>query len=170
MDDEAKAVSYIFENKEKYMVDTENYSLWGASAGGHLVGMFGLTKIGYAKYGLEKSGALILSYPLISMQRKVTHMRSHDILLGKDADSDLEDLASIELQIDQNYPRTFIWCFENDRTVNSENTKRMARTLKENHVDHECLIFNGELHGVGPGSDTAAESRIDQAYDFWRKK
>ena len=41
MDDLATAVKEIFSKAKEYNLDTENYSVWGASAGGHLTASFG---------------------------------------------------------------------------------------------------------------------------------
>ena len=54
-------------HSDEWNLDMENYSLWGSSAGGHLVASFGTDSMGYKKYNLPKPGAIILSYPVISM-------------------------------------------------------------------------------------------------------
>lgn len=85
MDDLALAVREIREKREEYNIDFDGYSIWGASAGGHLAASFGTDNVGYAKYGLPKPAALILAYPVISMDLAITHGGSHDNLLGKKA-------------------------------------------------------------------------------------
>ena len=57
-DDLARAVKTILERADHYMVEKEHYSIWGASAGGHLVASFGTDHMGYKHYGLPKPGAL----------------------------------------------------------------------------------------------------------------
>ena len=170
MDDLAKAVGYILDRSEEYRVDPGNYSVWGASAGGHLAGSFGTENMGYKKYGLPKPGAIVLAYPVISMDQAVTHMGSHDNLLGKDADAKAEEETSLERHVDKDYPRTYIWCSRSDAVVPYENSLRMIEALKKNGVPVEAMITDGVDHGVGPASGTKAQGWIDQAVEFWLKE
>ena len=168
MEDLAKAIRYIFDNLDRYHLEN-NYSIWGASAGGHLAATFGTDNIGYAKYNLPKPDCMVLIYPVITMDKSYTHIGSHDSLLGKDASIELEEETSVEKHVHSEYPKTFIWCFRDDNTVPSKNTLMMEQELKNNNVPVECHIYEGDKHGVGPGTDTAAEGWIDKAIDFWRK-
>lgn len=166
-DDLARAVWHILSNADDYCVERENYSVWGASAGGHLTASFGTETMGYVKYGLPKPGALILTYPVISMQKELTHMGSHDMLLGKHATYVQELAASVELHVTDNYPRTYIWCGDADGTVPPDNTRNMVKALEAHNIEHMCEIFPGVDHGVGPGTGTAAEGWINRAVKFW---
>jgi len=170
MDDLAKAVTHILKHAEEYQVETKNYSIWGASAGAHLAGSFGTENMGYRKYGLPAPDTLILAYPVISMDRSITHMGSHDNLLGKDADKEAEEMASIEKHIDANYPKTYIWCSESDAVVPYANSLRMIEELKKNNVPVESLICRNVDHGVGPATGTEAQGWIDKAVEFWLKE
>ena len=166
-DDLARAVREVTENAEKYNVDASNYSVWGASAGGHLVGTFGTDNIGYLKYGLPKPGALVLTYPVITLDPEYTHPGTKDYLLGKDATKEMRDMASINLHVHPEYPDTYIWCGAADELVNPENTKMMKRELDKYGIRSKCDIFDGVIHGVGPATGTNAEGWIDRAVDFW---
>lgn len=166
-DDLAKAVGAILRQAEKYGVETGNYSVWGASAGGHLAASFGTESMGYGKYGLPKPGAIVLSYPVISMRPALTHGDTHDNLLGKHAIRSQEAAASIDEQVTSAYPPCYLWCGEADQTVSPDNTRRMAAALETAGVPFHCEIFPGVDHGVGPGSGTAAEGWIDRAISFW---
>lgn len=167
MEDLATAVRYVLDNAEKYHLDVNNYSVWGGSAGGHLTALFGTETVGYAKYNLPKPGALVLAYPVITMEREKTHSISHDNLLGKDADAEMEALTSAERQVTKNYPRTFIWCSEDDDVVDPDNTRRMAEALKKAGVPSVCKVYQGVAHGAGPATGTAAEGWMEEAASFW---
>lgn len=168
MDDLAQAVKEIMGRADMYNLDTENYSVWGASAGGHLAASFGTNNMGYPKYGLPKPGAIVLSYPVISMESPLTHRQSHDFLLGKNASSEQEAFTSVEKHVTTDYPPTYIWCGDKDAAVSPENTRRMAAALKEADVAVECSIFSDADHGIGPGTGTSAEGWIYKAVEFWR--
>lgn len=131
VDDLAAAVKTIFSRAEEYCLDTNNYSIWGGSAGGHLAAAFGTEHIGYAKYHLPKPGALMLAYPVITMGRDKTHMGSHDNFLGKNATKEMESLTSVEQHITSAYPKTYIWCSDDDNVVDPDNTRDMVTALKK---------------------------------------
>lgn len=170
IEDLARAVAEIQERKEEYQIDMSSYSVWGSSAGGHLVACYGLENIGYKKYNLPKPKALVLVYPVISMDKSLTHMGSHDLLLGENASEELEELTSVEKQVTVDYPDTFIWCGDADKTVDPRNTKLMSDALFSNGVRYECHVYEGVDHGVGPGSGTNAQGWMDSAVSFWLGK
>lgn len=169
-EDLARAVREIIAKREEYNLITENYSVWGGSAGGHLAASFGTENMGYRKYGLPKPGALVLSYPVISMDKALTHIGSHDLLLGKTATPEQEAFASIEQHVNADYPPTYIWCGDADTVVPPENTRRMVQALESAGVPVQWEIFPGVEHGVGPATGTAAEGWIEKAVAFWEKQ
>jgi len=170
MDDLARGVREILKNADKYDIDPEKYSIWGASAGGHLVGSFGTDNMGYLKYGLPKQGALVLAYPVITLDPKYTHMGTRNNLIGKNGSKEMEEMASIHKHVFPQYPDTYIWCGDADELVDPANTKMMKEALDKSGVRSRCDIFPGVAHGVGPGTDTNAEGWIDKAVDFWFNK
>ena len=169
-EDLARAVREILEHAEEYGVDPNDYSVWGSSAGGHLVGCFGTESMGYARYRLPKPRALVLSYPVISMEGALTHRETHDNLLGTHAVAATERAASVDKNVTAAYPPTCLWSGDADATVDPENTRRMAAALAAAGVPFRCEIFPGVDHGVGPGSGTAAEGWIERAVEFWREQ
>jgi len=170
MDDLARAVKECAERADELWLDMNNYSVWGASAGGHLAGSFGTENMGYIKYGLPKPAALILEYPVISMMPELTNKVTHDNLLGKNASPEMETFASIERHVTENYPPTYVWCGDRDTTVPPENTRIMAEQLEKAGVRNLWDIFPGAEHGIGPGTGTSAKDWIDKAVCFWLNK
>ena len=169
-EDLAQAIREILAKADAYQLDVDNYSIWGASAGGHLAASFGTEGMGYSRFDLPKPGALILSYPVISLRKELTHVGTHDNLLGKHATDAQERFASVDEQMTKNYPPTYIWCGDADATVAPENTKRMALALERAGVPYQCEIFPGVDHGAGPATGTAAEGWIERAAAFWMQQ
>lgn len=167
MEDLATAVRTIFARAEEYNLDTKNYSIWGASAGAHLAAAFGTDNMGYIKYDLPKPGALVLAYPVITMEREKTHLGSHDMLLGKDATKEMESFTSVEQHVTAEYPRTFIWCSDDDDIVNPDNTRDMVVALQNAGVEVHSTIYHGVQHGAGPATATPAENWMNEAVAFW---
>lgn len=169
-DDLARAVREVLEKAEEYQLDTENYSVWGSSAGGHLAASFGTENMGYVKYGLPKPQVMVLIYPVISMEKGLTHGGSRDNLLGKEATQEQEQAASVDLHVTAAYPPTYIWCGDADDVVPPENTRRMAAALERSGVPCLCEVFPNVGHGVGPATGTSAQGWIDHAVAFWRER
>ena len=121
-DDLARAVREISAKADEYHVDMTDYSVWGASAGGHLAGSFGTTVMGYARYQLPKPGAIVLSYPVITLEKDLTHQGTRQNHIGKKADEKTARKYSVQTNVDAAYPPTYIWCGDADGTVSPENT------------------------------------------------
>lgn len=166
-DDLARGVKELLARADELNLETENYSVWGASAGGHLTASFGTKTLGYETYGLPRPGALVLSYPVVTMKRELTHQGSHDALLGADATPEAEEAASIENLITPDYPPTYLWTGLSDRTVPPENSRMLDRALKDANVRHTFETFEELDHGLGPATGTAAAGWIDRAVQFW---
>lgn len=169
MEDLARAVSFILKNTAKFHVDAEDYSVMGFSAGGHLAASFGTDSLGYSHYGLPKPATLVLSYPVITMGEK-THAGSRNALIGKNADEKLIDLYSIDKQISNSYPASFVWQFDNDSMVPVDNSQMIVKNLRENGIPVEYVTYPGKLHGAGLGIGTACEGWLEEAVCFWEKQ
>ena len=168
-DDLARAVREIHSRAEEWNLDMENYSVWGSSAGGHLVGSFGTESMGYVKYGLPKPGALVLTYPVVTMG-PLTHTGSRDNLIGRNPSEETVAATSIELQITAAYPPTFLWCGDTDHTVDPENSHMLAAALQANGIPHEFREYPGVDHGVGLGAGLACEEWFSCAVNFWENQ
>lgn len=165
-DDLARAVREIMANAKRWKLDMEGYSLWGSSAGGHLAASFGTAAMGCRKYNLPKPGALILSYPVVTMGEKA-HKGSRNYLLGKDQSPQRIAFASIEQQLDSGFPPTFLWCGLDDRDVDPENSRLLAEALAEHNIPFQFLPVAGVDHGVGIGQGLPCEGWFEKAVRFW---
>lgn len=168
-DDLARAIETIVKKSESYNVDMEHYSIWGSSAGGHLAASFGTKNMGYAKFNLQKPSCLVLCYPVVSMHKELTHADSRRYLIGRNASVEEEIFASVDEQVDADYPKTFVWCGDADTTVPPENSKRLDAALSREQVEHKFIIYPGVKHGVGLAKRTVAAGWIDDAINFWLK-
>ena len=167
-DDLARAIKEMEEHQKEWNLEIKDYSLWGASAGGHLAASFATKEMGYKKYGVSKPAAVILSYPVITMYEKA-HEGSRKYLLGEQPEEKLLKQASMEYGITADYPPTFVWHGLGDRDVDPENSKLLAESLKKQGVKHQYLTFEGVDHGVGIGEGLACEGWFEKAVQFWRE-
>ena len=164
--DLARAIRQVIANKDRWNLDMDGYSLWGCSAGGHLAASFGTDAMGYKNYGLPKPGALILSYPVVTMGEK-THAGSRNYLLGADQTPERIKFASIEQQITADYPPTFLWVGLDDGTVDPENSRMLHDALAEQGIPHRYLPIEKVDHGVGIGEGLPCEGWFEEAVRFW---
>ena len=169
LEDLARALRDILSREEELNLETEGYSVWGSSAGGHLAAAFGTEALGYARYGLPRPGALVLCYPVVTMGAK-THPGSRTNLLGENPTEEQIAQTSVERQITAAYPPAFVWCGEADRTVDPENSRMLAEALAEKGVPHRFIEYPGVDHGVGLGRGLACESWLEEAVAFWEQQ
>lgn len=166
-EDLARAVWEVFDRAEEWNLDTENYAIWGSSAGGHLVASFGTEVMGYRKYNLPKPGALVLIYPVISMG-SLSHPDTRTHLLGEYPAAEAVELASVEKQVTSAYPPTFLWCGNADLTVPPDNSRMLDAALTAQGIPHEFVEYPGVDHGVGLGTGLACEDWPERAVAFWQ--
>ena len=76
---------------------------------------------------------------------------------------------SVEVQVTDSYPPTYVWQCERDNTVPIENTQLLIQAFEQYHVPHVYRTFDSEWHGWGCGKGTLAEGWVKEAIHFWEK-
>ena len=139
------AIAYVRDHAEEYGVDPKRVIAVGFSAGGHLVA----STAGVAEELLPegKPDAVVLGYPVITLQDTYTHQETKENLVGMD--DDLKNRLSAERQVDATYPPTFAWACEDDDCVPSKNTTFLKEALEVYDVPQECHIYPWGGHGCG---------------------
>ena len=149
---------HIRKNARKWRVDPNKIILVGFSAGAHLVcsyccfwkEAFISEKLGLSPERLEelRPNGMILGYPVIT-SGEFAHADSIDNLLGKMAgDEKLRAKMSLEDQISDSVPRTFIWHTCDDELVPVQNTLLLMESLIKKGISTECHIFEKGRHGL----------------------
>ena len=139
-EDLARAISFVFTHAKELEVETDNYSLWGGSAGGRMAAWLG--SYGTAYFGEDefpKPAALILQY---------TGIREYS----------------------KNDPPTYACAGESDSIANWEIMKQRLTQMEKLGVNTEFHSYEGLGHGFGIGKGTIAEGWIDDAIGFWEKQ
>jgi len=163
-DDVKRAVNEIFAHADEWGVDTEGWSLWGSSAGGHLAASYCLDE-----FDAPKPATVVLCYAVITMGEK-THPESRDFLLGKDADPSMIDRMSVEKHISPFYPAAYVWCGDADDLVDPDNTRMMGKALDTAGVPNITEVFEGIPHGAALAKGTDAEHWFGDAVEFWEEQ
>ncbi len=131
------ALSYIFENSEKLEVSTQDYSLWGSSAGARMaanVGSGGTAGLGGDP--LPRPSTVVMAYT------------------GHAAYSRTD-------------PPTFVVVSADDGIVNAAAVDRRVQGMREAGIDVEYRKYRHAGHGFGLGTGTDAEGWLEHAVRFW---
>ena len=153
------SIRFIRENAEDFFIDTNNISVCGFSAGGHLAASVGVfwNKPFVAEYIGEfgsnvKPDKLILSYPVIK-NSEFAHAGSFENLLGKDNQSEkMLEWTSLEKQISSDAPPSFIWHTYEDGCVPVQNSLVFANELVAHNIPVELHIYRRGGHGLSLGN------------------
>ena len=153
--DVSRALRIIRANATTWHVNPNHIAVCGFSAGGHLTASLGVhhaSNIPGADDDIDKQSnqpnALILSYAVISAG-EFKHQGSFKNLLGEDAPSDLTEFMSLEKQVTETTPPTFLWHTAEDAGVPAENSMLFAQALSKHNIPYELHIFPNGRHGLG---------------------
>lgn len=153
---------YCRQNAEKWGI--KQIGVMGFSAGGHLAVT---TSVMYTDAATRPDFSIFI-YPVVTFDRKVTHMGTHNQLIGesdkvtarsgKSWDEwdkarrkyrNLERKYSLEYQVASDNAPAFIALCTDDGTVPAENSIRLYNALLENKVPVEMHIYPRGGHGWG---------------------
>lgn len=148
-----KAVQTIRENAEEWNIDPDKIVVCGFSAGGHLAASSGvfwnaefLKKYGFSGE-LHKPNGLILAYPVITSGDQA-HRGSFENLLQGQYTEEMLALTSVENQITEHTPPTFLWHTFTDTGVPPQNSLLFASALAAHKVPFELHIYPEGSHGL----------------------
>ena len=155
----AQVIGLIREQAEDWNVDPDKIIVLGFSAGGHLAASLGVfwnhdfltDKLTYTEEQIQPNG-IILSYPVITSGTNA-HQGSFQALLGEQSENkELLDLVSLEKQVTNNMPPTFLWHTYTDTAVPVENSLVFAEALLKNKISTELHIYPKGVHGLSLGT------------------
>jgi acetyl esterase/lipase len=136
-EDLAAAIAWIFANAEILNVGTQNYSLWGGSAGARMAAR--LASYGTAAYGggnLPRPGMAVIAYT------------GHTDFTNDD-------------------PPTFTIVGDRDGIANPSVMERRVNAMRAVGIDVEFYRYPNVGHGFALGTGTTAEGWIADAIRFW---
>ncbi len=157
------AIKTIRENAEEWDVNPDQIAVCGFSAGGHLAASVSafwnadFAKEAFGDIELCKPNAAILCYPVIT-SGPWAHRGSFNRLVGEDATQKRLELVSLEKQVTENYPPTFLWHTGQDATVPVMNSIMMAEALAEKAIPFELHIYPTGPHGLSLSDERTAKN------------
>jgi len=143
--DAQTALKIIHQRAKDWNINKNKIGIMGFSAGGHLASTVGT----HFKKKTERPAFMILAYPVVTMNKELTHGGSRENLLGKEPSAELVRLYSNELQVTKRTPPTFIVHAKDDGVVPIANSENLLKALKEKNVPAELHTFDVGGHGFG---------------------
>lgn len=172
LQDAFRALTIILEHKETWQIG--HIYICGFSAGGHLaacVSNLYKTETFSHYQGVNisqlKIKGTILAYPVITAG-EFAHEGSFKQLFG-DVSPEVSKLLSMELSVNQNTPKTFLWHTFDDASVPVENSLLYAKALKKNNIPFEMHIYPSGVHGLSLANEETATERhhINEHVSSW---
>lgn len=142
--DAKQAMRIVRARAQEWNIQANKIGIMGFSAGGHLAA----TLSTHFEEDTKPNFSLLI-YPVISMQKNITHMGSKNNLIGKHPTDELMNLYSNELQVSTKTPPTFLIHATDDDGVPVENSLLYYQALRKNKVAAEMHIYPTGGHGFG---------------------
>ena len=145
MDDVHRMVDMVREQPERYGANEGHLKLGliGYSAGGHLVTWAGANL---------HTDFVIPVYPVVTMQDDIAHRWSRNSLLGhgkKNQTQARKNEFSMELNVPDNMPPTYVVVCKDDPVVIYENSFRLYDALLAKNIPSRLAVYEWGGHGFG---------------------
>jgi acetyl esterase/lipase len=151
LQDAQQALRFLRLHAKEWNLDPARVGAIGFSAGGHLASTlathFNKAYVDNPEQISLRPDFLVLVYPVISMDAKITHLDSRKALLGPNPSDDEVRLFSNELQVTQDTPPTLILHAADDRLVDVDNSILFFQALRHAGVPVEARLFEKGQHG-----------------------
>jgi len=151
LQDAQQAMKFARQHASEWNLDSNRMGAVGFSAGGHLASTlathFNKSQIENPDNINLRPDFLVLVYPVISMDSKVTHLDSRKALLGEKPSKDQIRFFSNELHVNANTPPTLLLHAVDDKLVDVKNTILFLEALKQAKVPVEARLFEKGDHG-----------------------
>lgn len=138
--DMARAIGYVFTRADELGVATDDYSVWGSSAGARMAAS--IASHGTAAFGEDE------------------HPRPATVVMAYTGHSDLSHTE----------PPTFVVVGGRDRIAPPAAMERRIAALRSAGTDVEYQVYPNLGHGFGAGTGTEAEGWIREAVAFWARQ
>lgn len=158
-------------------IDTSKIGAIGFSAGGHLVLYGGTTDKNYISsefpesqnYNLRPNYVMAV-YPVVSMEDSLAHVRSRKNLLTKQyTEQDKHDF-SIEENIPDDMPPTFIFAAHDDDVVDFRNSNYVWQAIQKKSIPNSAFFpqdNGGHGFGMSERKQNDAIPRLKDGLLFW---
>ncbi len=178
LQDAQQAFRVVRGRAKEFGIDSAKIGIIGFSAGGHLASTAGThfeKQVGeLADNSNVRPDFMILAYPVITC-KDFGHKGSKDNLIGKNANSEMVELFSNEMQVTSKTPPTFLVHAADDKAVPVKNSLAFYEALVKNNVPVEMHLYPKGGHGFGLINPTHPDLWMDRVKNWmesmgWLKK
>lgn len=177
LQDAQRAIRLVKSHAKEWHIDPERVGILGFSAGGHLASTAAtMFDEGDASATDEidrlssRPAFAVLVYPVISMERGVTHGGSRQNLLGGDADEKLVEHWSSDKQVSDKTPPTFLIHASDDEAVPVKNSLLFYEALVAHKIPAELHVYEAGGHGFGMLRGDRPADKWPEQLEPWLKK
>lgn len=160
LQDIQRAIQIVRENAGEYRIDANKVGVIGFSAGGHLVTMAGeffethneIKKLGIPCEVSLRPDFVIPVYPVVTMQDDIAHKWSRNSILGKGKKNQTQERKnefSMEMNVPENMPPTYVVVCKDDPVVIYENSYRLYDALSAKNIKSTLAVYEWGGHGFG---------------------
>lgn len=166
LSDAEQAIRLVRKHAGEWGVNPQRVGIMGASAGGHLAASLATL------YGSEatRPDFQILFYPVISMQKGITHGGSRTNLIGKAPSAELEQKYSLEQQVSPRTPQAFIMLSADDGAVPPINGIGYFLALRKQKVPATLHVYPTGGHGWGFRDNFTYKRQWTAELEKWLKE
>ena len=151
--DAQAALKYVRTHAAEYDVKADKIGIMGFSAGGHLAAtasnFFNNPVLEGATPDEVRPDFSVLCYPVITFTSPMQHKGSRINLIGKEASQETMKHFSMEYQVTDQTPPTFIIHAKDDTGVPCDNTNMYYDALVEHGVPSRKMLIEKGGHGFG---------------------
>lgn len=171
------SIALLKQYSDVWLIDTTKIGAIGFSAGGHLVLHGGIAQENFIKqdlpisdnYGLRPNYVMAI-YPVVSMEDSIAHVKSRENLLTKNYTENDIHKYSIEQNIPNDMPPTFVLACEDDDVVDFRNSEVLIKSLFIKNILHATFVplsIGGHGFGMSPKKQPQAVSALQRSLEDW---
>lgn len=160
----AQAMKIIHEHSGEWHVKADRIIVQGCSAGGHLaasLGMFWhekwLSDETEVSNDILKPAGMLLCYPVIT-SGEYAHRGSFDNLLRGQETEEMLERVSLEKQVTEHTPKTFLWHTYTDGAVPVENALLLVGAMRKHDISIEFHLYPEGRHGLSTADEQTAHA------------
>ncbi len=149
-----RSIAVLREHTKEWHIDPDKIAVLGFSAGGHMVASYCMfwkkpfmAKTLQVEMEQLRPNAMLLGYPVIT-SGEFAHRDSIMNLLGE-AYGEKQGEMSLEYQVNDAVPRSFIWHTFEDKLVPVQNSILLVQALVAAGIPVEFHLFEKGGHGLG---------------------
>jgi acetyl esterase/lipase len=175
-EDAQRAMKIIRSKANNFGIDPNKIGILGFSAGGHLAAFTAAQPNKQFYVPVDKIDSLPaipnfagLIYAVISMLPPNNTTHAYKSILGKNPSIEQETSFSVEQQVNNNMPKTFLTQALDDPISPIDNIYLMSDALSKANVSYKMQIFQSGGHGWGMGKPGSLVNAWSGYFESWAK-